>query len=118
MIEWGDYVPSGDDLPPLDGALPHSRRASGGEVERLLPCPNPLCRGGGFEIGFMVDSMIRVRAEERIGVLVCVGWEAGEGGIGERSPCTRAIRYRIRLTYRRADMGSIREGDNGKAKQE
>jgi hypothetical protein len=115
-IEWGEYVPRPDDPAPENGALPHSLRASGGTVDRLLACPNPLCRGGGFEIGFLVDSMIRERVEERIGVLVCIGWEADDAGSTERSPCTRAIRYRVRLGYKRAAPAPIRENGNGKGR--
>jgi hypothetical protein len=118
LIEWGDYVPPGEDVPATDGPYTHSLLGSGGKVEGLVACPNPLCRGGGFEVAFLVDTMISERADERMGVLVCVGWEEGEGGTGKRSPCTRAIRYRIRLTYRRPVVGSIRETDNGKGKEE
>lgn len=69
----------------------------------MLPCPNSCCRDGGFEVGEVVESMISDRLEEKAGLLVCIGWEHTKGRQMKHSPCTRAISYRIRLTYRKAD---------------
>lgn len=67
----------------------------------MLPCSNPGCRGGGFEIREVVESMVSDRQAEKAGLLVCIGWERTKGKQIEPSPCTRVISYRIRLTYRK-----------------
>jgi hypothetical protein len=118
VIEWEDHVSARGDAPGTDGAYSHSLRGSGGKMEGLVPCPNPRCRSGGFEVGFLVDLMVSERADERIGVLVCIGWEQGDDDTGKREPCTRAIRYRIRLIYRRPVVRPNRDGDDGKGREE
>lgn len=112
-IEWEECLPSEEGSQAVTGALVHSIREADGKVEPVLACPNPRCRGGGFEVGFLVESMTSERIEERTGMLVCVGWE-GTAGSREKLPCTRAIRYRIRLSYARRVGRALRQGANGK----
>ena len=112
-IEWEECLPSEEGSRAVTGALAHSILGAGGKVEPVLACPKPRCRGGGFEVGFLVESMTSERIEERTGVLVCVGWEGNAGGSREASPCTRAIRYRIRLSYARRVGRATRQGENG-----
>ena len=116
LLEWEECLPSGEASPAVTGAFPHSIRAAGGAVERMLSCPNPRCRGGGFEVECLVESMTSERIAERAGVLVCIGWERNAGSRREESPCTRAIRYRIRLGYSAAVGRATRRsaGENGK----
>ena len=90
-IEWEECLPSEEASRAVTGALAHSIREADGKVDPILTCPNPRCRGGGFEVGFLVESMTSERIEERTGVLVCVGWE-GTAGCREALPCTRAIK--------------------------
>ncbi len=111
-IEWEECPPSEEGSPAVTGALAHSILGAGGKVEPVLACFNPRCRGGGFEVGFLVESMTSERIEERTGVLVCVGWEGNAGG-RDVLPCTRAIRYRIRLSYARRVGRATRQGENG-----
>jgi len=92
QIEWEECLSSEEGSRAVTGALAHSIRGTGGKVVPVLACPNPRCQGGGFEVGFLVESMASERAEQRTGVLVCVGWEGGAGS-REALPCTRAIRY-------------------------
>ncbi len=80
----------------------------------MLNCPNPRCRGGGFEVEFVVESMISERLEEKAGLLVCIGWEGQQGSRTERTPCTAAIRYRIRLSYRGPVVRATHRETNGK----
>ena len=114
-IEWEECLPSEEGSRAVTGALAHSIREAVGKVEPILACPNPRCRGVGFEVGFLVESMTSERIEERTGVLVCVGWE-GTAGSREALPCTRAIRFRIRLSYARRVRRATRRsaGENGK----
>lgn len=114
LFEWEDLLPSGGDTPVVTGAFPYSVRPAGGRVEAVLACPNPRCREGGFEVGFLIESMIDEGVEERTGVLVCIGWE-GKQGNRRGSPCTWAISYRVRLSYKRAVRRAILQGENGKS---
>ena len=100
MLEWEECLPSGEILPQATGPFPHSMRAATGKFAPEFACQNPRCQGGGFEVEFLVDSMVSGRQEERIGVLVCMGWEQEQGSRKDSTPCTAAIRYRIRLSYR------------------
>ncbi len=81
----------------------HEMGHAAGTWRPLLPCANPACHGGGFDLGSVVEGMISFREAEKGGILVCEGWEGDAppeagGGI----PCVHAIRYRLRLTYRTA----------------
>ncbi len=114
ILEWEEYPPSGESSPPVTDVFPHSMRGAGGRFEGVLACPNPLCRGGGFEVDFLVESMISERLQERTGLLVCIGWEREQGSRMERTPCTSAIRYRFRLTYRGPVGRATQKGANEK----
>jgi hypothetical protein len=78
-----------------------------GYFQGTIRCEKPGCVGGGFEVDRIVQFMVQDGAEERRGLLVCGGWRQGEGG-DQRIPCVNAIRYRVRLTYRK---GSAGQGD-------
>lgn len=84
---------------PGEGAE-HLMRHSAGSWEPVLSCGNPACRGGGFDLGSVVEGMLSFREAEKTGLLVCSGWEEGEVADSEAGiPCVRAIRYRIALVY-------------------
>lgn len=114
VVEWEDLLPSGGGAPVVTGAFPCSLRPAGGMVEAVLACQNPRCQEGGFEVGFLIESMIDEGVEERTGVLVCIGWE-GKQGDRRGSPCTCAISYRVRLSYTRAVRRATVQGENGKS---
>ena len=100
-VQWEEYRRSGEGPPAKSGTFSHVMRAAGGTFEPILPCSNPDCRGGGFEILEAVESMLSDRLEDNAGLLVCIGWERTKGKQTEQSPCTRVISYRITLTYRK-----------------
>lgn len=113
-LEWQELSRSTDDQDAGASVFQCSMRLSGASVEPVLACPNPRCRDGGFEVGFVVESMVSETAEEKLGVLVCIGWEREGDSRESRSPCTRAIRYRMRLSYRKAVHRTITGEENGK----
>lgn len=100
ILEWEEYLSLRDNSPEGSGAFTHSVRAAGGTFKEELACPNPRCRGGGFEVANLLESMLSDRLTAKTGLLVCTGWERTMGNDMEGSPCTKAIRYRIRLSYR------------------
>ena len=74
-----------------------------GTWQPRLPCRNPACLGGGFDLASVVEGMLSYREAEKAGILVCEGWEAPPAGQAAAGvPCVRAIQYRLRLTYRSA----------------
>lgn len=75
-----------------------------GDFQGTIRCEKPGCTGGGFEVDRIVQSMVQGGAEDRRGLLVCGGWRPGAGG-EQGPPCVNAIRYRIRLTYRKGSEG-------------
>ena len=109
ILEWEECLPVGGSSSTGTGILQHSMRVAGGRIEPLLPCPNPRCRDGGFEVECVVESIMSERLEERAGLLVCTGWEGERSTWKERTPCTTAIRYRIRLRYRETSGEAIHQ---------
>ncbi len=76
-------------------------RHTAGSWRPTIPCGNPACRGGGFDVGSLVEGMVSFREEAKSGLLVCSGWEAEEIADPEAGiPCVRSIRYRLSLIYR------------------
>jgi hypothetical protein len=84
-----------------------------GTWQPLIPCDNPTCRGGGFDLTSVVERMTSFRETEKAGILVCSGWEGGAApDAGEGTPCVRTIRYRLTLAYR-APSSSMPAGPSG-----
>lgn len=100
-VEWEEHRRPGERPSVESGTFSHVMRATGGTFEPMLPCSNPDCQGGGFEILELVESMVSDRRKDKAGVLVCIGWEHTKNSHTEQSPCTRVLSYRIRLTYRK-----------------
>lgn len=105
-VEWEESRRAGERPQAECGVFSHVVQAAGRTFEPMLPCSNPGCQGGGFEILEVVESMVSDRLEDKAGLLVCIGWEHTKGSRTEQSPCTRVINYRIRLTYRK--RGSVK----------
>lgn len=114
ILEWGENLASGEASPGGVHTFSHSTRAADGTFEPALGCPNPRCRGGGFDIEFLMESMVSESLEEKSGLLVCVGWERQKRSKTERTPCTAAIRYRIRVSYRKPVVRATPTETNGK----
>ncbi|MBI2080869.1 MAG: hypothetical protein HYT86_03950 [candidate division NC10 bacterium] len=89
----------------LSGGAPQVRQGlrmsvKEGYFQGTIRCGQAGCAGGGFEVERIIQFMVQDALEEREGVLVCGGWIGGPEG-EEARPCVNAIRYRVRLTYRR-----------------
>ena len=92
-------------------------RHAAGSWRSFIPCDNPACRGGGFDLTSVMEGMLSFRETDKAGILVCSGWEGAEppesgGGI----PCVRGIRYRLMLVYRAALARSLGAPSGGPAK--
>jgi hypothetical protein len=97
LIEWRERRGPGD--------------ASGGEMRRtgfkrgnftsgVMPCSNPACHEGGYEIDRLVAAMIREAENEREGVLLCSGREIGDETRRGPIRCPHRIHYKAVLTPR------------------
>ncbi|MBI3988812.1 MAG: hypothetical protein HY347_04260 [candidate division NC10 bacterium] len=89
-VEWQGLDVEG---PPLTGEVKRMRYKAGIFLG-VIPCDNPSCQGGGFEVERVMDRMFRTGDAERAGIIVCPGWE------GDEKPCVRSISYRIKLVYK------------------
>lgn len=49
--------------------------ASDETLEGLIPCSNPACRSGGFEVDLLFHEMIQEGETQREGILACPGTE-------------------------------------------
>ncbi len=78
---------------PLTGEVKQMHYKAG-IFQGVIQCNNPSCQGGGFEVERVVDRMFQAGEAEKVGIIVCPGWE------GEERPCVRSISYRIKLVYK------------------
>jgi len=58
-----------------EGATGATARAAAADesLEGLIPCSNPACRSGGFEVDLLLHEMIQAGQAEREGLLACPG---------------------------------------------
>lgn len=91
------YTESGQFQPRVGASGPHFHSIRHGG---LIPCANPLCRRGGYEIDQVLSDMRRLRETERKGVLSCPGDEGSPKGrrIGRR--CGNKIEYTLTVKYK------------------
>jgi len=68
----------------------------------LIPCSNPLCRRGGFEIDEVLSAMRGSRQSEREGSLSCPGDEGSPKGRHSGKRCGNEIRYKLTVKYKAA----------------
>lgn len=87
-------------VPLPEHAAEQAMQHTAGSWRPVIPCDNPDCRGGGFDLSPLVALMVSFREVEKTGLLVCSGWE-GEGPPDPAAgiPCVRSIRYRLLVTY-------------------
>ena len=75
---------------------PVSLRTIGG----CKPCSNTRCNGGGFEIDFNVNEMVRLEQTKREFHESCPGDEGSPKGRRIGPPCLNTLYYRITLKYK------------------
>jgi hypothetical protein len=75
----------------------------GNFTQGILPCSNPECHEGGYEVDRLVAAMLREQELERQGVLLCSGREVG--GETRRGPtrCPHRIEYKTTLALRTSE---------------
>lgn len=91
IIEWRERRGSED---VRQGEKRRTSFRKGNFTQGVLPCSNPACHEGGYEIDRLIAEMIQLGESEREGMLLCSGREIGEEV--RRGP----IRCRYRIDYK------------------
>jgi hypothetical protein len=99
-IEWRERRGPEDER---QGDLRKTGFRRGNFTQGVLPCSNPDCHEGGYEVDRLVAFMLRNEETERTGMMLCSGREVGEEV--KRGPvrCPHRIDYRVSLTVREPD---------------
>lgn len=96
-IEWRERRGPEDER-GLDSRKTSFRR--GNFTQGILPCSNPDCHEGGYQVDRLVAQMIRDGDTERSGFMLCSGREVGEEVRRGPIRCPYRIEYSVKLTPR------------------
>lgn len=66
----------------------------------LIRCSNPLCRQGGFDLGFELSSMARNKETVKNDYKTCAGSEGSPKLRRVYKKCLNGIKYRLTLIYK------------------
>jgi hypothetical protein len=84
--------------------IDESRRRAFGEGvpfrEGLIPCSNPRCRRGGYEIDASLYDMVREKSTEKVFARNCPGDEGSPKGRKRGDRCRNVLHYRLRIKYK------------------
>lgn len=94
VIEWREKRGPEDDK-GLDPRKTGFRR--GNFTHGIVPCSNPLCHEGGYQLDRLVAAMLSEGQQEREGILLCSGREVGEEVRRGPVRCPHRIEYRATL---------------------
>jgi hypothetical protein len=75
----------------------------GNFTQGMIPCSNPACHEGGYEVDKLVASMLRENESTRSGMLLCAGREIAEESRRGPVRCPHRILYKATLSVRSAD---------------
>jgi hypothetical protein len=96
-VEWKERR-GPEDARGLDTRKTGFRR--GNFTQGVLPCSNPACHEGGYQIDRLIAEMLREGETERTGVMLCSGREVGEEVRRGPIRCPYRIDYTVRLIPR------------------
>lgn len=97
LIEWRERRGPEDDKP---GDLKKTGFKRGNFTQGMVPCSNPACHEGGYEIDKLVASMLRLEETTREGMLLCAGREIAEESRRGPVRCPHRIMFKASLTMR------------------
>jgi hypothetical protein len=66
----------------------------------VLPCSNPVCHEGGYQIDRLIAQMLRDGLTQQEGMMLCSGREVGEEVRRGPTRCTYRIDYQVSLAQR------------------
>jgi len=88
---------------PTFGVDESHRRTFGEGVpftDGLIPCRNPRCRRGGYEVDHSLHEMVREKLTEKVFERNCPGDEGSPKGRREGDRCRNVLHYRLRIKYK------------------
>ena len=68
--------------------------------EGLIPCRNPRCRRGGYEVDRSLYEMVREKLTEKVFAKNCPGDEGSPKGRRRGDRCRNVLHYRLRIKYK------------------
>lgn len=68
-----------------------------------IPCSNPRCQQGGYELQWILDAIIRNRDTHYENTFYCGGHEGSPKGRRKGDPCCNYIEMTIELEYKDED---------------
>lgn len=95
-----EYYETGEGTEPFRG---RKKEAYGTPVRvwtGLIPCSNPRCNRGGYEIDSDINGMVGSGQVTREFIASCKGDEGTPAGRRRGEPCSNELHYRLTLTYR------------------
>lgn len=96
-IEWREHR-GPEDTRGLESRKTGFRR--GNFTQGILPCSNPACHEGGYQVDRLIAQMVRDGETDRQGVMLCSGREVGEEVRRGPIRCPYRIEYSVKLTPR------------------
>ncbi|HLJ67342.1 MAG TPA: hypothetical protein VKX16_08280 [Chloroflexota bacterium] len=102
QIEWRE-LQGVDDERPVDLRKTGYRR--GNFTQGVLPCSNPDCHEGGYQLDRLVADMLRLGETSRQGIMLCSGREVGEEVRRGPVRCPHRIAYTAQISLRSEDQG-------------
>lgn len=97
LIEWRELRGAED---TRSGEARKTGYRRGNFTQGVLPCSNPACREGGYEVDRLIAEMLQLGQTERAGIVLCSGREIPEEGRRGPVRCRYRIDYKATLTPR------------------
>ena len=97
LIEWRERQGPDDERA---GDLRRTGFRRGNFTQGVLPCSNPDCHEGGYQVDRLIAQMLDLDETEREGVMLCSGREIGDEVRRGPVRCPHRIHYRVSLTVR------------------
>ncbi|HZS94939.1 MAG TPA: hypothetical protein VFA78_09090 [Chloroflexota bacterium] len=97
LVEWRE-LRGPEDERPADTRKTGYRR--GNFTQGMLPCSNPTCHEGGYQIDRLIADMLAQEEMEREGLLLCAGREMGDETRRGPVRCPHRIAYKLVLSKR------------------
>jgi hypothetical protein len=97
LIEWRER--RGPEEGPA-GDLRKTGARRGNFTQGVLPCSNPACHEGGYQVDRLIAEMVQLGETQREGVMLCSGREVAEEARRGPVRCPYRIEYRVTLTPR------------------
>jgi hypothetical protein len=99
QIEWRELRGPEDER---QGEVRRTGFRRGNFTQGVIPCSNPSCHEGGYQIDRLVADMLRLDETEREGMMLCSGRETGEEVRRGPVRCPHRILFKAALSVRSA----------------